>query len=63
MENSAATIKLFNEVMDYLDSLTAKEFDAELKKSENSELANLLLRAGYFSKIIENRRTEREEKP
>ncbi len=54
MENSDSTIKLFNEVMDHLDSLSEEEFTEKLKQSGESELFDILCRAGYFSKYCKD---------
>ena len=50
MKNSENTIKLFDEVMDYFDSLSPEEFIKEINKSKDGEIANLFHYAGYFLK-------------
>lgn len=50
MENSFDTIELFNEVMDYFDSLSDKEFSKKMLLAENREITHLLMDAGYFNK-------------
>lgn len=50
MKNSEDTIRLFNSVMDDIDSLTNEEFFKKFNESENGDITNLFLDAGYFIK-------------
>ena len=58
MKNSEDTIKLFNEVMDYFDSLSPDEFTEKIKEAEGGELTNLLYHAGYFRKNVQEDNTK-----